>query len=174
MGITLADDPAWSVEDFLVVSVSVQLESEVVVRACLEGQGVLERGFDLGRWCTNRNWHGATVPTTGTSSTGGVRSWAAHVGHRIQHVAGEQHFDRSPQGAIVGSPVPDVVLRLVRGMDSRFHPSSLNCRLEPSHRIRAPTPLPGLHCILGRTLCARPVQRVEVNPCYAASRFRRV
>ena len=44
------------------------------------------------------------------------------------------------QGAIVGGPVPDVVLRLVRGMDSRFHPSSLNCRLETSHRIRAPTP----------------------------------
>ena len=44
------------------------------------------------------------------------------------------------QGAIVGGPVPDVVLRLVRGMDSRLHPSSLNCRLDTSHRIRAPTP----------------------------------
>ena len=48
------------------------------------------------RWCTNRNWHAATVRPTGTSSTGGVRSWAAHVDHRIQHVACEQHFDRSP------------------------------------------------------------------------------
>ena len=39
-----------------------------------------------GRWCTNRNWP-ATVPTTGASPTDGVRSWAAHIGHRIQQVA---------------------------------------------------------------------------------------
>ena len=45
------------------------------------------------RWCTNRNWH-ATVPTTGASSTDGVGSWAAHVGHRIQHIARELRFDR--------------------------------------------------------------------------------
>ena len=49
------------------------------------------------RWCTNRNWH-ATVPTTGASSTDGVGSWAAHVGHRIQHIARELRFDRSPTG----------------------------------------------------------------------------
>ena len=47
------------------------------------------------RWCTNRNWH-ATVPTTGASLTDGVGSWAAHVGHRIQHIARELRFDRSP------------------------------------------------------------------------------
>ena len=47
----------------------------------------------LRRWCTNRNWH-ATVPTTGASSTDGVGSWAAHVGHRIQHIARELRFDR--------------------------------------------------------------------------------
>ena len=44
------------------------------------------------------------------------------------------------QGAIVGGPVPGVVFRFVRGMNSRFHPSSLVCPLETSHRIRAPTP----------------------------------
>ena len=33
------------------------------------------------------------------------------------------------QGAIIGGPVPDVVLRLIRGMNSRLHPSSLVCRL---------------------------------------------
>ena len=49
------------------------------------------------RWCTNRNWH-ATVPTTGASSTDGVGSWAAHVGHLIQHIARELRFDRSPTG----------------------------------------------------------------------------
>ena len=49
------------------------------------------------RWCTNRNGH-ATVPTTGASSTDGVRTWTAHVGHRIQYVAREQRFDRSPTG----------------------------------------------------------------------------
>jgi hypothetical protein len=44
------------------------------------------------------------------------------------------------QGSIVGGPVPDVVFRFVRGMNSRFHPSRLVCPLETSHRIRAPTP----------------------------------
>ena len=48
-------------------------------------------------WCTNRNWY-ATVPTTGASSTDGVGSWAAHVGHRIQPIARELRFDRSPTG----------------------------------------------------------------------------
>ena len=43
------------------------------------------------RWCMTRNWH-ATVPTSGVSSFDGARGWAAHVGHRIQHVAREQHF----------------------------------------------------------------------------------
>ena len=47
------------------------------------------------RWCTNRNRY-ATVPTTGASSTDGVRSWAAHIGHRIQYIAREQRFDRAP------------------------------------------------------------------------------
>ena len=53
--------------------------------------------FAARRWCTNRNWH-ATVPTTGASSTDGVGSWAAHIGHRIQHIARELRFDRSPTG----------------------------------------------------------------------------
>ena len=35
--------------------------------------------------------------------------------------------------AIVGGPVSDAVFRLVLWVDSRFHPSSLNCRLETSH-----------------------------------------
>ena len=33
------------------------------------------------------------------------------------------------QGTIIGGPVPDVVLCLIGGMDSRLHPSSLVCRL---------------------------------------------
>ena len=44
------------------------------------------------------------------------------------------------QGAIIGGSVLNTVLLLVCGMDSRLHPSSLNCRLETSHQIRAPTP----------------------------------
>ena len=44
------------------------------------------------------------------------------------------------QRAIIGGPVLDVVLCLVRGMDSRLHPSSLVCPLATSLRIRAPTP----------------------------------
>ena len=44
------------------------------------------------------------------------------------------------QCAIIGGPVLDVVLCLVRGMDSRLHPSSLVCSLATSLRIRAPTP----------------------------------
>ena len=44
------------------------------------------------------------------------------------------------QSAITGGPVLDVVLCLVRGMDSRLHPSSLVCPLATSLRIRAPTP----------------------------------
>ena len=45
------------------------------------------------------------------------------------------------QSAIRGGPALDVVLCLVRGMDSRLHPSSLVCPLATSLRIRAPTPL---------------------------------
>ena len=69
---------------------------------------VLERsGRAAGRrWCTNRNWH-ATIPTAGASSTDGVRSWAAHVGHRIQHVAREQRFDRSPTGRLGSKTLAD-------------------------------------------------------------------
>ena len=48
------------------------------------------------------------------------------------------------QRAIIGGPVLDVVLCLVRGMDSRLHPSSLVCPLATSLRIRAPTPHPAL------------------------------
>ena len=44
------------------------------------------------------------------------------------------------QSAIIGGPVLDVVLCLVRGMDSRLHPSSLVYPLATSPRIRAPTP----------------------------------
>ena len=47
------------------------------------------------------------------------------------------------QSAIIGSPVLDVVLCLVRGMDSRLHPSSLVCPLATSLRIRAPPRVPG-------------------------------
>jgi hypothetical protein len=36
------------------------------------------------------------------------------------------------QGAIIGGTVLDVILRLVRGMDSRLHPSSLVFRLRCS------------------------------------------
>ena len=60
----------------------------------------------LRRWCTNRNWH-ATVPTTGASSTDGVGSWAAHVGHRIQHIARELRFDRSPTGCPGSKTIAD-------------------------------------------------------------------
>ncbi len=45
------------------------------------------------------------------------------------------------QSAIRGGPVLDVGLCLVRGMDSRLHPSSLVCPLAPSLRSRAPTPI---------------------------------
>ena len=58
------------------------------------------------RWCTNRNWH-ATVPTTGASSTDGVGSWAAHVGHRIQPIARELRFDRSPTGCPGSQTIAD-------------------------------------------------------------------
>ncbi len=44
------------------------------------------------------------------------------------------------QRAIIRGPVLNVVLRLVRRMDSRLHPSSLVCPFETSQRIRAPTP----------------------------------
>ena len=52
------------------------------------------------------NWH-ATVPTTGASSTDGVGSWAAHVGHRIQHIARELRFDRSPTGCPGSKTIAD-------------------------------------------------------------------
>ena len=44
------------------------------------------------------------------------------------------------QSAIIGGPVLDVVLCLVRGMDSRLHPSSLVCPLATSLRIRESSP----------------------------------
>ena len=59
------------------------------------------------------------------------------------------------QSAIRGGPVLDVVLGLVRGMDSRLHPSSLVCPLATSLRIRAPTPPgpAGAHRINSGSLC---------------------
>ena len=63
-------------------------------------------GANTRRWCTNRNWQ-ATVPTTGASSTDGVGSWAAHVGHRIQHIARELRFDRSPTGCPGSKTIAD-------------------------------------------------------------------
>ena len=72
------------------------------------------------RWCTNRNWH-ATVPTTGASSTDGVGSWAAHVGHRIQHIARELRFDRSPTGCPGSKTIADDRLIPEEGvLDSRL------------------------------------------------------
>ena len=66
------------------------------------------------------------------------------------------------QGAITGGPVLDVVLRLVRGMDSRLHPSSLVCPLGTSNRIRAPTPCPHEKSIgfdtYPRDIAARPTR----------------
>ena len=47
------------------------------------------------RWCTNRHGH-ATVPTTGASSTDGVRNWAAHVGHPIQDLTAEDDLTPLP------------------------------------------------------------------------------
>ena len=73
------------------------IASEIVLRC---------GGYEARRWCTNRNWH-ATIPTAGASSTDGVRSWAAHVGHRIQHVAREQRFDRSPTGRLGSKTIAD-------------------------------------------------------------------
>ena len=76
-------------------------------------------GIGTGRWCTNRNWH-ATVPTTGASSTDGVGSWAAHVGHRIQHIARELRFDRSPTGCPGSKTIADDRLIPEEGvLDSR-------------------------------------------------------
>ena len=76
--------------------------------------------FTLRRWCTNRNWH-ATVPTTGASSTDGVGSWAAHVGHRIQHIARELRFDRSPTGCPGSKTIADDRLIPEEGvLDSRL------------------------------------------------------
>ena len=72
------------------------------------------------RWCTNRNWH-ATVPTTGASSTDGVGSWAAHVGHRIQPIARELRFDRSPTGCPGSKTIADDQLIPEEGvLDSRL------------------------------------------------------
>ena len=47
------------------------------------------------------------LPTTPASSTDGVRSWAAHSGHRIQHVAPEYHFGRSPTGCPGSKTIAD-------------------------------------------------------------------
>ena len=75
---------------------------------------------NLRRWCTNRNWH-ATVSTTGASSTDGVGSWAAHVGHRIQHIARELRFDRSPTGCPGSKTIAEDRLILEAGvLDSRL------------------------------------------------------
>ena len=78
------------------------------------------RAFGQRRWCTNRNWH-ATVPTTGASSTDGVGNWAAHVGHRIQHIARELRFDRSPTGCPGSKTIADDRLIPEEGvLDSRL------------------------------------------------------
>ena len=55
------------------------------------------------------------------------------------HVGRASSVDRHPLQQLL-VPVLDVVLCLVRGMDSRLHPSSLVCPLATSLRIRAPTP----------------------------------
>ena len=70
------------------------------------------------RWCTNRNWH-ATVPTTGASSTDGVGSWAAHIGHRSQHMARELRFDRSPTGCPGSKTIADDNLYLKKAFSTR-------------------------------------------------------
>ena len=57
------------------------------------------------------------------------------------------------QRAIRGGPVLDVVLCLVRGMDSRLHPSSLVCPLATSLRIRAPTPIAASVAVTATTTC---------------------
>ena len=79
------------------------------------------------------------------------------------------------QGAIIGGPVLDVVLRLVRGMDSRLHPSSLVCPLETSHRIHAPTPRGGwevdVRVVLPDGSCRRERRRAPVSSRSAALRW---
>ncbi len=41
------DKPAWAIEDFLVTTVRIELEAQIVVGCCLECEAVLERGLDL-------------------------------------------------------------------------------------------------------------------------------
>ena len=73
-----------------------------------------------GRCCTNRNGT-PTVPTTAASSPDSVRSWAAHGGHRIQDVACEQRFDRSPPGGPGSKAIADDRLVPEEGvLDSRL------------------------------------------------------
>ncbi len=90
-----------------------------------------------------------TVPTTGASSTDRVRSWAAHVGHRIQHVAREQRFDRSPAGCPGSKTSADD--RLVPEecvLDSRL--LMVSCRRLP------PSPSDSLHLVDRAITSARP------------------
>ena len=78
--------------------------------------------------------------------------WRPGGDRRRSHPQGD--VTSSDQGTIVGRPVRDAVLRLVRGMDSRFHPLSVAVgSVSPPHssesptlalqaiRIHAPTPL---------------------------------
>ena len=91
-------------------------------------------------------------------------------------VAGQFRFmhqrPSSDKGAIVRGPVRDVVLRLVRGIDSRFHPYSLIADSGPmrkwanykstdlsGHGIHAPTP----HADYG-------VRRQRPDPLHASRR----
>ena len=100
------------------------------------------------RWCTNRNWH-ATVPTTGASSIDGVGSWAAHVGHRIQHIARELRFDRSPTGC-PGSKTIAADRRIPEEgvLDSRL--------LMVAWRLLPPSPSDALHRVDCVITSARP------------------
>ncbi len=89
------------------------------------------------RWCTNRNGT-PTVPTTTASSTDGVRSWPAHGGHRIQHVAREYRFGRSPTRCPGSKTIADDRLVPEEGvLDSRL--LMVACRLLP------PLPSDALH-----------------------------
>ncbi len=66
------------------------------------------------------------------------------------------------QGAIIGGPVLDVVLRLVRGMDSRLHPSSLACLSKPHtgfvHQRRLTSGSSSFHSRNCQTLGAAPAK----------------
>ena len=77
--------------------------------------GVIPRGYSTIETGTPRSQPPVLHPTDG------VGSWAAHGGHRIQHIARELRFDRSPTGCPGSKTIADDRLIPEAGvLDSRL------------------------------------------------------